>query len=83
MTDPDAEAYLRSLATDRRAGLAHLVRRLEQIGYLRADVALDRGGDIVFALFSHETNLAAQAFVASEDLRSAMRAAGVQGEPSI
>jgi TetR/AcrR family transcriptional regulator, regulator of autoinduction and epiphytic fitness len=58
VTDPDVETYFRSLAANRRAGMGQLVRRLEQIGYLRPDLAAHRGGDIVFALFSHETYLA-------------------------
>jgi AcrR family transcriptional regulator len=58
VTDPDVDGYFRSVVADRHAGMGALVRRLNEIGYLRADLASDRGGDIMFALFSHETFLA-------------------------
>ena len=58
VTDPDVENYFRSLAANRRAGMSHLVRRLDEIGYLRPDLTAERGADISFALFSHETYLA-------------------------
>jgi len=58
VTDPDVENYFRSLAANRRAGMSHFVRRLDEIGYLRPDLTAQRGADIVFALFSHETYLA-------------------------
>jgi hypothetical protein len=38
--------------------MGQLVRHLEQIGFLRPDMATDRAADIVFALVSHETYLA-------------------------
>jgi TetR/AcrR family transcriptional regulator, regulator of autoinduction and epiphytic fitness len=58
VTDPDVETYSRSVIASRRAGMRQLVRRLEDIGFLRLDLAADRGADIVFALLSHETYLA-------------------------
>jgi AcrR family transcriptional regulator len=58
VTDPDAATYFHSLAARRRAGMGQLVRHLEQIGFLRPDMATDRAADIVFALVSHETYLA-------------------------
>jgi TetR/AcrR family transcriptional regulator, regulator of autoinduction and epiphytic fitness len=58
VTDPDVEEYFRSLAANRRAGMGQLVRRLEEIDYLRPDVMASYGADIVFALVSHETYLA-------------------------
>ena len=57
-TDPDVESYFRSVIANRRAGMGQLVRRLEEIGYLRPDVAAQRGADVVFALVSHEIFLA-------------------------
>jgi TetR/AcrR family transcriptional regulator, regulator of autoinduction and epiphytic fitness len=58
VTDPDVETYFRSLAANRRAGMLQLVRRLQEIGYLRSEFPADRAADIVFTLFSHETYLA-------------------------
>jgi AcrR family transcriptional regulator len=58
MADPDVEEYFRSMVANRRAGMGQLARRLQEIGYLRPDLASERGGDIVFALFSHEIYLA-------------------------
>lgn len=58
VTDPDAEAYLRSLSANRRAGMGELVQRLDSLGYLRQGLSPARGTDVVFALFNHETYLA-------------------------
>jgi hypothetical protein len=38
--------------------MGQLVRRLDEIGYLRPDLTAQHGADLVFALFSHETYLA-------------------------
>jgi TetR/AcrR family transcriptional regulator of autoinduction and epiphytic fitness len=58
VTDPDVETYFRSVAANRRAGMGQLVRRLDEIGYLRPDLTAQHGADLVFALFSYETYLA-------------------------
>lgn len=58
VADPEVEGYFRSMLANRRAGMAQLAHHLHEIGYLRPDLMPDRGGDIVFALFSHETYLA-------------------------
>jgi TetR/AcrR family transcriptional regulator of autoinduction and epiphytic fitness len=58
VTDPDIETYFRSVVASRRAGMGQLVRRLDEIGYLRPGLTTQHGADLVFALFSHETYLA-------------------------
>ena len=58
VTDPEVDEYFRTLAANRRSGMGALVQRLDDLGYLRGDVTVARGTDLVFALFSHEVFLA-------------------------
>jgi TetR/AcrR family transcriptional regulator of autoinduction and epiphytic fitness len=58
VADPDVVDYFRSIVANRQAGMRQLVHHLREIGYLRPEMAAVRGGDILFALFSHETFLA-------------------------
>jgi len=57
VTDPEVDTYFRSVVANRRAGMSTLVRRLDEIGYLRPDVKAQHGADLVFTLVSHETYL--------------------------
>lgn len=56
--DPDVERYLTTMVANRRAGMRQVVRRLDALGYLRADTTVEHASDVFTALFSPEIYLA-------------------------
>lgn len=55
--DPDINTYWKSVGQSRRAGMGRLVAGLAEQGQLRRGLDPKRAGDIMFAVFSHETFL--------------------------
>ena len=52
--DPRVAQYWRGVAADRRASQARLIARLGELGVLRDDLGVDRGTDLIVALFGHD-----------------------------